>query len=329
MAARHRRRAGTRCACAASVGTAGSGCWSRSRSPGRRPPSSCRRLTDTDVPWWDALPDRGERRRPMAARSQVRRELADLDRRQRRRRGAVRVQGAVADDAPLRSCSSRCRSSAGAAGWARQRSRWPRHERGCLRRRAARRRKHRQDDARARRSAPRSPSAGFRSRWWARSCASSAPRMHARRAATSRPGSPRTRPRGSTQPRRSGDVVVADTTALMIAVYSDFVFGDTSLYDERAGGAAPRRPDAGHRARPAMAGRRTAARRRARARTGRSAAARGARIRCAREHDDPRRRAVSPRRCARGDRFRAPSALGGRRALRRAATRCRRGGRRP
>lgn len=30
----------------------------------------------------------------------------------------------------------------------------------------------------------------------------------------------------------SHDVVIADTTALMIAVYSDHVFGDTSLYDE-------------------------------------------------------------------------------------------------
>ena len=30
------------------------------------------------------------------------------------------------------------------------------------------------------------------------------------------------------------DIVVADTTALMIAVYSDWVFGDRSLYDEAA-----------------------------------------------------------------------------------------------
>lgn len=31
--------------------------------------------------------------------------------------------------------------------------------------------------------------------------------------------------------RREADVVVADTTPLMIAVYSDYVFGDTALYD--------------------------------------------------------------------------------------------------
>lgn len=37
------------------------------------------------------------------------------------------------------------------------------------------------------------------------------------------------------------DVVVADTTALMIAVYSDLVFADTSLYDEAL--AAQRRID--------------------------------------------------------------------------------------
>jgi nicotinamide riboside kinase len=37
------------------------------------------------------------------------------------------------------------------------------------------------------------------------------------------------------------DVVVADTTALMIAVYSDLVFGDTSLYDTAL--AAQRRVD--------------------------------------------------------------------------------------
>jgi len=37
------------------------------------------------------------------------------------------------------------------------------------------------------------------------------------------------------------DVVVADTTALMIAVYSDLVFADTSLYDEAI--AAQRRVD--------------------------------------------------------------------------------------
>ncbi len=28
----------------------------RSPSPGRRPASSSRRFTDTDVPWWDAFP---------------------------------------------------------------------------------------------------------------------------------------------------------------------------------------------------------------------------------------------------------------------------------
>jgi nicotinamide riboside kinase len=38
-----------------------------------------------------------------------------------------------------------------------------------------------------------------------------------------------------------GDVVVTDTTALMIAVYSDFVFGDTSLYESAL--AAQRRVD--------------------------------------------------------------------------------------
>ncbi|HTJ07420.1 MAG TPA: AAA family ATPase [Caldimonas sp.] len=37
------------------------------------------------------------------------------------------------------------------------------------------------------------------------------------------------------------DVVVADTTALMIAVYSDLVFADTSLYDDAL--AAQRRVD--------------------------------------------------------------------------------------
>jgi nicotinamide riboside kinase len=37
------------------------------------------------------------------------------------------------------------------------------------------------------------------------------------------------------------EVVVADTTALMIAVYSDFVFGDTSLYESAL--AAQRRVD--------------------------------------------------------------------------------------
>ena len=37
------------------------------------------------------------------------------------------------------------------------------------------------------------------------------------------------------------DVVVADTTALMVAVYSDLVFADTSLYDDAL--AAQRRVD--------------------------------------------------------------------------------------
>lgn len=36
----------------------------------------------------------------------------------------------------------------------------------------------------------------------------------------------------------SHDVVVADTTALMIAVYSEWVFGDTSLYPQAAQGHA-------------------------------------------------------------------------------------------
>jgi len=40
---------------------------------------------------------------------------------------------------------------------------------------------------------------------------------------------------------RSHDIVVADTSALMIAVYSDQVFGDTSLYDDAQ--AAQRRCD--------------------------------------------------------------------------------------
>ena len=40
---------------------------------------------------------------------------------------------------------------------------------------------------------------------------------------------------------RRADVVVADTTALMIAIYSDLVFADTSLYDEAL--AAQRRFD--------------------------------------------------------------------------------------
>lgn len=34
---------------------------------------------------------------------------------------------------------------------------------------------------------------------------------------------------------RDADVVVADTTPLMIAVYSDYVFGDTALYDAALG----------------------------------------------------------------------------------------------
>ena len=38
----------------------------------------------------------------------------------------------------------------------------------------------------------------------------------------------------------SADVVVADTSALMIAVYSELVFGDTSLYADALARAAPR-----------------------------------------------------------------------------------------
>ena len=44
------------------------------------------RYTDTDVPWWDAFPTAAQRGRPVAARPQVHRELADLGRRQRRQR---------------------------------------------------------------------------------------------------------------------------------------------------------------------------------------------------------------------------------------------------
>ncbi len=86
----------------------------------------------------------------------------------------------------------------------------------------------------------------------------------------------------------SADVVVADTSALMIAVYSEIVFGDTSLYADALAREQTLRPDARHRARPALAGRRPAARRPARARTGRCAAARRARARRHRLHDHRR-----------------------------------------
>ena len=105
------------------------------------------------------------------------------------------------------------------------------------------------------------------------------------------------------------EIVVADTSALMIAVYSDFVFADASLYAERARRAAALRPDARHRARPALAARRPAARRRARARARRCPAALGARRRGDRLHDDRRRRQRARRGGAARDRRRAGGAL--------------------
>ena len=67
-------------------------------------------------------------------------------------------------------------------------------------------------------------------------CASSATARRARRGATSRRRSPPSRRGASMQPRRPREIVVADTTALMIAVYSDLVFGDTSLYPSAEAG---------------------------------------------------------------------------------------------
>jgi hypothetical protein len=60
------------------------------------------RATDTDVPWWDAFPTGRKHRRPVAAGPQVRRELADLDRREPCGGHALRLQGTVAHDRALR-----------------------------------------------------------------------------------------------------------------------------------------------------------------------------------------------------------------------------------
>ena len=157
------------------------------------------------------VPDRGERPRPVAARPQVRRELAGLDRRQRRRDRPVRLQGAVADGRAVRAVrrdvGGRLARLA-AAGRGRGRRDEPR-----LRRRPARRREHRQDDARRRRSAPRSPRAARGSPSSARYCASSA---------TAKARTPRRdeqaahRRRADAAHRRRGraahEIVVADTT---------------------------------------------------------------------------------------------------------------------
>ena len=206
---------------------------SRSPSPGRRPASSSRRFTDTDVPWWDAFP---------TAASVVGQWL--LGRKYVENWpawivvnvvgvGALRLQGAVADGRCSTRSSSPCRSSAGAPGSALAARAARRHERGfvvallgaestgktTLAARA--RRRPRRAAARA------SPSSTKR-------CASSATARRARRARDEQAAiAARADARASTPPRRAHEIVVADTSALMIAVYSDLVFGDTSLYAER------------------------------------------------------------------------------------------------
>ena len=88
VAARHRRADGT----PLQVRTLGArGRLGRARRARHRLAGDglfLRRFTDTDVPWWDAFPTAASVRRPVAARPQVRRELAGLDRRQRRQRRA-------------------------------------------------------------------------------------------------------------------------------------------------------------------------------------------------------------------------------------------------
>ena len=99
----------------------------------------------------------------------------------------------------------------------------------------------------------------------------------ARRGPTSRWPSPPSRRAASTPRAAAHDMVIADTTALMIAVYSRLLFDDRIAVCAMAV-AAHRRIDAhaADRARPALGGRRPAARRPACARAGRRAAARRA-----------------------------------------------------
>ena len=150
--------------------------------------------------------------------------------------GAVRVQGAVADGRCCTRCSSRCRWSAGAPGGG-----WPRP---CarmstrLRHRHARRREHRQDDARAASSAralagARRAASPSSAKYLREFC--DARRPHAARA-TSRRRSPREQTRAHRRRRGARTTSSSPTPrALMIAVYSELLFDDRSALRRRAG----------------------------------------------------------------------------------------------
>ena len=241
-----------------------------------------RRFTDTDVPWWDAFP---------TAASVVGQWL--LGRKYVENWpvwivvnvvgvGALRLQGAVADDR----CSTPSSSPWPLVGWRagsgarRERSR--RHERrGFVVALLGAESTGKTTLAAAIGAAL--AARGLRVAVVGEALREFCDRQRAHAAPRRAGGDRRASRRGaSTPPRRAHEIVVADTSALMIAVYSDFVFGDTSLYAERA------------RARSARYDltlvtaldlpwqrRRPAARRRARARAGRRAAARRARARAA------------------------------------------------
>ena len=226
VAARHAAPTARRCACARSTPR---GRWiaarrARARLAGDRPlPAPLHRHRRALV---GRLPDRRQRGRPVAARPQVRRELAGLDRRSTSSASALFAYKGLWLTVLLYALFV-AMSLVGWRAWQRLAAT------ARLKRRfvvaIARRRKHRQDarsraalQQRARRRRPARRAAS------ARCCASSATAQgrtpRARRAGRR---SPPSRRGASTPPPQAHDIVVADTTALMIAVYSDIVFGDT------------------------------------------------------------------------------------------------------
>ena len=261
------------CACAPCRARAGWSCWSACSRPGRCWAAVLRHFTDTDVPWWDALPTAGSVVGQWLLGAQVRRELAGLGRRQPGQRRPVRLQGPVADGAAL--CAVHLDGAVGLArlaapGRSGRRAMSP----GLVVAIVGAESTGKSTLALALRDALAADGTRV-------ACVSEALRefcdAHAR--------TPRRHEQAGIAAEQSARIeaaaqshaiVVADTTALMIAVYSDIVFGDRSLYDSALRAQAALWPDAADRARPALGGRRPAARRRARARAGRCAAARGA-----------------------------------------------------
>ena len=206
--------------------------------PGRCSACCCDRATDSDVPYFDALPTAGSVDRPVAARPQVRRELAGLARASTSSASALfAYKGAVADRRAVRAV----RAAVGGR-LARLARAWPPWLTALIviaivgaestgkttlaaalaQRLAAR------DGLRVHLGA-----ASYLREW----C--DARRPHAA-APTSRPAIARAQQRAHRRRRgRRTTSWSADTTALMIAVYSRLLFGDRSL-DAAGAGAAPR-----------------------------------------------------------------------------------------